>query len=546
MTEKNEVEDFLKNCESGLDDENLDNEIISNDGLKKFINDDNTKFYSNQFTGQAKSSITMVNKDMKPYMMSETKYTIDSLKDSDSPNLTLLEDELTQYQKQVESLNIKSKKVILLNKAIISQNLIDIDMFKSKTDNKKPLIVTSQILKHNSKLYVIDIKEKVYTKTQHLESKIKKLKDKIKRLKDSDSDIGILPIMLQDIRSSRDKPLVYRQDGINILNNYPPPTYLQKEYFSGVPRILTADEEKRFATPPFLFIRLLSNIVGSCPDANIGTSFDENIQYLLDWIYTMIRSDSRNIIILAIVDSLGGVGKGFLYDFLSYLVGEANTITIVQKDLKSNYNGHLVNKTFSLLNEIDLESEKGIDLIKTLTDHKIPIREMYKDTYMLDNPSNTMFFTNRYQSLRLEPSDRRFTVLPSGSTVLQDVMSQDEMKQLSKPNKALLEHLYYYLTRYHIIKSDMSRPLDNKTRRDAIEMALPEWQDHLINEVFPQNKGIDISFKDLNSIIKLRFDHRIKGASWAEFLKQNRNIISTAKSNIRGFHILDHTKTEVQ
>ena len=152
------------------------------------------------------------------------------------------------------------------------------------------------------------------------------------------------------------------------------------------------------------------------PHINIllGNLFNtsERLKYFLNWFSYILNTGekTRNCIVLTGVQ---GAGKGLLYEFIiKKAFGEAYCVNLLSHNIKSNFTGMLHNKLFVVAEE--MEKKLSYNIIHKLkiyvTDPDIFIENKGVDGFIAKNMFNTMIFSNSATPVKMEPSDRRFSV----------------------------------------------------------------------------------------------------------------------------------------
>lgn len=89
------------------------------------------------------------------------------------------------------------------------------------------------------------------------------------------------------------------------------------------------------------------------------------------------------------------------------------TLPVFEKE----FNAFMEQSLLVFVDEIRLKDLKSAsqalsNLKQLITDHEISIRRMRTDPYMVTNHANFIFASNHYDSMEIDPSDRRFLVAP--------------------------------------------------------------------------------------------------------------------------------------
>ena len=175
-----------------------------------------------------------------------------------------------------------------------------------------------------------------------------------------------------------------------------------------------------------------------------GDTFCMN--YLLDWLAYPIQF-GRKTEVAVIVRGLQGCGKNLMF---SRLMGEKiygmkyYTEIAGGSTMFENFNSHLSNKMYMVIDEPNKVSAKNRNLLKNyITSNKKEVRAKYQDAQILEDYTNFVFTCNEIPDDLLEFDDRRFFVIQHTGAHVQD------LEYSSRLVKAIDEH---YLDFYHFLK----------------------------------------------------------------------------------------------
>ena len=153
---------------------------------------------------------------------------------------------------------------------------------------------------------------------------------------------------------------------------------------------------------PFTYL-LLKNLFGTA----------ESIEYYLNWLASAVNTRDKLLTTIMILGSQG-TGKGVLTNILKEIYGREYLLDAGSDSLNGSFNGDFQNKCFIVFNEVAVDftrksaaSEKIKELI---TDPRMRINIKYGGQFVAENYANMHFFSNDNTPLKLDPSDRRFSV----------------------------------------------------------------------------------------------------------------------------------------
>ena len=139
---------------------------------------------------------------------------------------------------------------------------------------------------------------------------------------------------------------------------------------------------------------------------------NDRLSYFLNWLSYILNTGkkTRNCIVLTGVQ---GTGKGLLYEFIiKKAFGKKYCKELLSHHIKSNFTGELHNKLFVVAQEMEKRFSYDImDRLKTyITDLDITIERKGLDSFTSINQFNMMLFSNSVTPVKIESSDRRFSV----------------------------------------------------------------------------------------------------------------------------------------
>jgi hypothetical protein len=147
---------------------------------------------------------------------------------------------------------------------------------------------------------------------------------------------------------------------------------------------------------------------------------EESRKWYLNRISSIINTREK-IPTAALIYGEQGSGKGTLVEFLiKPIFGKKYTYVADNAALNSSFNSSFENKTFVVFNEIKTDL-KGvvIEKIKALvSDTDLEINAKGVQQYTVANTFNCDFFTNHSKAIKIEASNRRFSVFETGPNLL--------------------------------------------------------------------------------------------------------------------------------
>ncbi|GEM_PF-479550 len=114
-----------------------------------------------------------------------------------------------------------------------------------------------------------------------------------------------------------------------------------------------------------------------------------------------------------------GAGKNTYFSYvLKPLFGMSQCRIVESSQLESDYNPYMLNTFFIAFNEIAYDSKSRTKLNNKIkgyiTDEEVTINDKWSKMFDIENRMNCVFFSNSMVPIKIEPSDRRFTVIKTG------------------------------------------------------------------------------------------------------------------------------------
>jgi len=161
-------------------------------------------------------------------------------------------------------------------------------------------------------------------------------------------------------------------------------------------------------------VKILKSVVGGD---------EECYAYLLNWIAFIVQTKKKTNTAW-IFQGVQGTGKGQMYArILTPLMGNAYARMMTLENVEEQFNSYLQDNLLLVIDEFRLQDSRSYDKLMNkikniITEPFINIRKMHTNAFEIPSYSNVMFFSNMYDVLRIEESDRRFNVAPRQETPL--------------------------------------------------------------------------------------------------------------------------------
>lgn len=279
--------------------------------------------------------------------------------------------------------------------------------------------------------------------------------------------------------------------------------------------------------PPSWKADLFYGKVGSLPDSKIPEIYVEflthffvdfnsdSCQFFLDWLAISLQARNRTFLCLV---SQQGTGKGTLAKIVQALHSDQNSVIVRADSAGERFNGLLENKTFACFNEIQAYGVREMNNLKEFIDDEIRIERKGVDAVVTDSYINCLFNTNNYNALKIEDSDRRWSVLetteinlstvwPEGSSKFSELLEPENIQQFA-------QHLFN--RKYNPV--NVNKPFKSLKAEEMNALTLTDWEQFLENDFYCKYPGEVLKTSDLLKFLKsLHF--RVNTSDLNEFLK---------------------------
>lgn len=177
------------------------------------------------------------------------------------------------------------------------------------------------------------------------------------------------------------------------------------------------------------------------------TNFDDkSVQYLIDWSALTLKETGSGI--LAAVGSKG-IGKTLYFEVMKQIHGKTAK-KASQANLDSPFNSWLADATLVYLDEVKITRDEQLNVLKSVAGSQtISVTKKGKDAETVPNTVNFYLSSNNIESLRLDPSDRRFSIISltnkriddwpiqaeyaaEGTTIQAEMLKQENIEALGR------------------------------------------------------------------------------------------------------------------
>ena len=193
------------------------------------------------------------------------------------------------------------------------------------------------------------------------------------------------------------------------INLFDPPTYIR----------LGSRGTDNNSEPPELIATILRHVVGGDPQA---------YELFLNWLACVVQY-RRSIGTAWLLSGTQGTGKGLFFTHIMMpLLGRDYVSRATLPMFEKEFNSFLEHSLLIFVDEIRLKELKQAsvalsNLKQYITEDVLPVRKMRTDPFLVDNHANFVFASNHYDSMEIDPSDRRFLVAPRQEEPLSTVVA---------------------------------------------------------------------------------------------------------------------------
>ena len=143
---------------------------------------------------------------------------------------------------------------------------------------------------------------------------------------------------------------------------------------------------------------------------------EEDAAFMMDWIAHLVQKPHLKMTWApVIVSTHEGLGKNFLFNIISHLVGHWNTKNVSAGVFNKTFNMFLASSVLILINELEeLDARKRFEIISKLksyiTESTQTLEPKGVDPYSAEIFANFILFSNREDALHIKEDSRRFFV----------------------------------------------------------------------------------------------------------------------------------------
>ena len=140
----------------------------------------------------------------------------------------------------------------------------------------------------------------------------------------------------------------------------------------------------------------------------------EECETVLNWLAHQVQRRSPKVNYALLIGGTQGIGKSLLFDPVIRFLGQHNTRTTSEVEIKDKFTSWFAEKELVLLEEIRGLSDAELNRLKmyiAAPPYWVPVNEKHVKAYEVPNVARFVAFTNSEYALQLADDDRRWFVL---------------------------------------------------------------------------------------------------------------------------------------
>ena len=189
--------------------------------------------------------------------------------------------------------------------------------------------------------------------------------------------------------------------------------FVNEYRFSTVP----AEDEKNARKAEKAIRRHLKNLFPNNPEA---------VEALIDWMAFLVQYPGVKIRWIPVIIGAQGCGKTFLASFVGAAIGEPNVGEANSNTIKQGWNDWAVGYQLVKIEELWVSGKGRAEIYNAmkdiLTNDFVVVNRRNRDAYKVEHTTNYAAFSNHFDPIPLEESDRRWWVLQSAMRTEQQVL----------------------------------------------------------------------------------------------------------------------------
>lgn len=262
------------------------------------------------------------------------------------------------------------------------------------------------------------------------------------------------------------KEFIEQEDGLYKINRFKPSDYMELK-----PRYNPSEDIQKGAIIALIL--------------HLAQYNEEYAEWIINWLAYFFQGLKKSQVAL-VLQGVQGAGKGiFFTKIITALISEQFVKTINDKSLNSPYLGSLVEDVlFFNLDEISVKNSKGAstkNFLKALVTNDTITAENKFETLKEERKiyGQILITSNELEALEIEPSDRRFSVLETGPSLLQtNFLGYGSSESFLNAIEDELELFALYLKSYRVDIQKANSALSTPQKDALIHLYLQKQQKH--------------------------------------------------------------------
>ena len=134
----------------------------------------------------------------------------------------------------------------------------------------------------------------------------------------------------------------------------------------------------------------------------------------LDYLHFVVCKPQVKIKFALVVRGEPGIGKSAIGQLLKKVVGKENVRFPSNPEVESDWTAWQARRSLIIVEELKFEKYAGVERLKTvITEPTLRIHEKHVAHYSIPNVLNLIAFTNHFDAVKIDRSDRRWMILAS-------------------------------------------------------------------------------------------------------------------------------------
>ncbi len=201
------------------------------------------------------------------------------------------------------------------------------------------------------------------------------------------------------------QPSLFKADGRTIINSWRPPEVVPAQgEWPSIHRVLDS---------------LLFNEVDGTQQVDTNGK-----AWLLNWLAWCVQNPNGVPGVAVLFNGVQGSGKNVLAQTMFRIIGKHNTEKITSDQLESRFTSSWSEKCFLLGDEMEAADYNNRDVMARLknliTAERVSCEAKGSNMRMVDNRAKFMFASNEAMPIKLDPTDRRYTIFTRNEPVDKD------------------------------------------------------------------------------------------------------------------------------